>query len=139
VTEVDEVRAANDSFYAALEGLDAARMDEVWLHESTVRCIHPGADVIQGWESVRASWEACFSQTGWIRVTPTAVEVRLAGDLAFVVCAENITAQQDEDVHVAVALATNVYQRTPAGWRMIHHHASPAPMKVTQPFSGTVQ
>jgi hypothetical protein len=24
-------------------------------------------------------------------------------------------------------VATNVYVRTPAGWRMIVHHASPAP------------
>ena len=25
----------------------------------------------------------------------------------------------------AVVLATNVYQRTPQGWRMVAHHASP--------------
>jgi hypothetical protein len=40
---------------------------------------------------------------------------------------------------VAVAQATNLFLRTSQGWRMIHHHASPAPVHVTQPFSGTVQ
>jgi uncharacterized protein (TIGR02246 family) len=139
VTDEGAVRAANESFYAALETLDLARMSAVWLNDESVRCIHPGSDVILGWTAVRASWERIFSNSGWMRVTPTSVEIRRAGDVAVVFCAENITAKQDGDVRVAVALATNVYQKTAEGWRMIHHHASPAPVNVTQPFSGTVQ
>jgi hypothetical protein len=42
-------------------------------------------------------------------------------------------------VGVAVAQATNLFIRTGEGWRMFHHHSSPAPVHVTQPFSGTVQ
>ena len=30
-------------------------------------------------------------------------------------------------------IATNVYLRTAAGWRMIVHHASPAPGPATEP------
>jgi uncharacterized protein (TIGR02246 family) len=136
---MEAVRAANESFYGALEGLDRTRMEEVWLHEESVRCIHPGSDVLLGWTDIRESWTRIFESTGWIRVTPTNIEVQVAGDLAVVVCAENITAKEDGDVRVAVALATNIYRRTAQGWRMIHHHASPAPVRVTQPFSGTVQ
>ena len=40
---------------------------------------------------------------------------------------------------MAVAQATNLFRLTPDGWRMFHHHASPAPVHVTQPFSGAVQ
>jgi hypothetical protein len=32
-----------------------------------------------------------------------------------------------------------VFLRTAEGWRLIHHHASSAPVHVTQPFSGIVQ
>ena len=139
MTDADAVRIANESFYSALESLDLARMSDVWLHEESVHCIHPGGDLLQGWNAVRASWEQILARTGWIRVTPTGVDVRLAGDLAVVVCSENITAKQEGDVRVAVALATNIFRRAADGWRMIHHHASPAPVNVTQPFSGTVQ
>ena len=139
MTDREAVRALNESFYAALEGHDLAGMSGVWLHEDWVHCVHPGGDVLRGWPAVRTSWEQIFGQGGWMRVTPTSVEIRIEGDLAIVVCSENITAEHESEVRVAVALATNLYRRTPAGWRMIHHHASPAPVKVTQRFSGTVQ
>jgi ketosteroid isomerase-like protein len=135
----DEIREANERFYRALETLDLAAMERLWLHEPWVRCIHPAWDVLVGWESVRDSWHRFFENTPWIRVTATEVTIELFGDVALVGCAENITAGRDGDVGVAVAQATNLFKRTPDGWRMIHHHASSAPVRVTQPFSGIVQ
>jgi ketosteroid isomerase-like protein len=139
MSEVDDLRAANERFYRALEELDLAEMDQLWLHEPWVRCIHPGWDVLVGWERVRVSLEQIFASTGWMRVTPTECNIHVFGDVGMVACAENITASRDSDVGVAVAQATNLFRRTPEGWRMIHHHASPAPVHVTQPFSGTIQ
>jgi hypothetical protein len=139
MSDVEELRAANDRFYRALEELDMEDMEALWLHEPWVRCIHPGWDVLVGWRQVRESLEQIFASTGWMRVTPTACDVHLFGDIGMVACAENITASRDSDVGVAVAQATNLFRRTPEGWRMFHHHASPAPVRVTQPFSGTIQ
>jgi len=137
--EVEELRAVNERFYRALEELDLEEMERIWLHERWVRCIHPGWDVLVGWERVRESLEQIFASTGWMRVTPTECDVHVFGDVGMVACAENITASRDSDVGVAVAQATNLFRRTPEGWRMFHHHASPAPVHVTQPFSGTIQ
>jgi hypothetical protein len=137
--QVEELRALNDRFYRALEECDLEEMDRIWLHEPWVRCIHPGWDVLVGWREVRESLEQIFAGTSWMRVTPTACDVHVFGEVAMVACAENITASRDSDVGVAVAQATNLYRRTPDGWRMFHHHASPAPVHVTQPFSGTIQ
>lgn len=139
MTDLEAVRAANESFYSALEGLDLDGMSRVWLHEDGVFCIHPAGDLLQGWPTVRESWERIFANGGWMRVTPTRAEIRFDGDLAVVVCYENITRTLEGDVRVALAVATNVYKRTTEGWRMVHHHASPAPVHVTQAFSGTVQ
>ncbi len=139
MSEVEELRAANERFYKALEELDLEQMQRLWLHEPWVRCIHPGWDVLVGWEQVRESLAQIFASTGWMRVTPTECNIHVFGDVGMVACAENITASRDSDVGVAVAQATNLFRRTPEGWRMFHHHASPAPVRVTQPFSGTIQ
>ena len=139
MSEVEELRAVNERFYKALEELDLEQMQRLWLHEPWVRCIHPGWDVLVGWEQVRESLEQIFASAGWMRVTPTECNIHVFGDVGMVACAENITASRDSDVGVAVAQATNLFRRTPEGWRMFHHHASPAPVRVTQPFSGTIQ
>jgi ketosteroid isomerase-like protein len=136
---LEALREANERFYRALEALDLARMDGVWHHGPDVRCVHPGWDALVGWDAVRASFDQIFASTGWIRVTATDISVQVIGDVGLVTCSENITATQDDDVGVAVAQATNVFRRTREGWRMILHHASPAPVHVTQPFSGRVQ
>jgi uncharacterized protein (TIGR02246 family) len=138
-TERDLVRRMNDRFYHALESLDLEAMASVWLHEPGIVCVHPGWDVLIGWEAVRRSFEQIFASTTWLRVTTTASRVEIIGEVALVSCAENITGQSGDDVNLAVAQATNVYRSTPGGWRMIHHHSSPVPVEVTHPFSGIVQ
>jgi hypothetical protein len=59
--------------------------------------------------------------------------------IGIVSCSGNISSKQNDDVGLAVAQATNVFLRTPAGWRMIVHHASPSTVHVTAPFSGMLQ
>lgn len=138
----DALREANARFYAAIEELNLGAMDAVWAHAGWVRCVHPGRDVVEGWPDVRATWERIFAGTRWLRVTPTSVAVAVFGDLGVVACSENITTSEDgdgDDVGVAVAQATNLFVRTGDGWRLMHHHASPAPVHVTQAFSGTTQ
>lgn len=134
-----EVRGTNESFYAALCSLDLERMGTVWLQEDWVRCIHPGGDLVEGWLAVEASWAQIFEARSWLRVVATSIEVTLAGELAIVACHENITTGEGGDIRLSVAVATNLYRRTSLGWRMIHHHASSAPVTVTQAFTGTVQ
>jgi ketosteroid isomerase-like protein len=134
-----ELHQLNMLFYRCLETLDLECMEGIWLQEDWVRCIHPGWDVLIGWDAIRESWEQIFSGTNWIRVAPTAVDIHLLGKTAIVACSENITTAHNGDLGVAVAQATNVFLRTRDSWKMIVHHASPAPVLITQPFSGKVQ
>jgi len=130
---------ANDAFYDALEKHLLDAMDALWLHEGWVRCVHPGRDALVGWTAVRRSFEDMFSSTRWLHVTPTAIDVMVFGEIGVIACVENITTEVDDEMGMTVAQATNIFRLTEGGWRMMHHHASPAPMHVTQAFDGGVQ
>ena len=85
------IEEANIQFYRALESGDLERMEEVWAHEDWVRCVHPGWDLLTGWQRVRESWEMIFEGGQKMRASPSNVWVRAVGDLAVVTCTENIT------------------------------------------------
>jgi len=125
MSDLTEVEQANARFYQAFETLDLARMDQVWAHGEHVQCVHPGWPLLVGWEAVRSSWEAIFENTAEMRFTLS--DVRAAGgggDLGWVTCTENIFSEVRGRLAVTSVLATNLFERGPEGWRMIHHHAS---------------
>ena len=119
-----EVEEANARFYRAFEALDPVQMEAVWAHADHVKCIHPGWPLLNGWDAVRSSWEAIFASTAEMRFTIGDVCVEVAGDVAWVTCTENILSQVRGRESVTTVLATNLFERTPDGWRIVHHHAS---------------
>jgi ketosteroid isomerase-like protein len=127
----EQIREANRHFYLALEGLDLERMDRVWLHDDDVKCIHPGWELLSGWEEVRESWARIFQNTARMQVAISNVEVQIHADVAWVVCNENITSTTESGFDTALLLATNIFLRRGENWLMMHHHASPIP--VTEP------
>ena len=124
MSDLTEVEQANRHFYQAFETLDLARMDQVWAHGKHVKCVHPGWTLLVGWEAVRSSWEAIFENTAEMRFTLSDVRAAASGDLGWVTCTENIFSEVRGRLAVTSVLATNVFERGPQGWRMIHHHAS---------------
>jgi ketosteroid isomerase-like protein len=121
---IEEVTEANRRFYAAFESLDIARMDEVWAQQDHVTCIHPGWTIRSGWPAVRDSWVLIFNNTFSMKFELTDMMVQVAGDIAWVICVENLTAQQSDEPQQAKVLATNLYERIGDEWLMIHHHGS---------------
>ena len=124
MTDEDAVREANERFYRAFESLNLEAMEAVWAHEDDVECVHPGWDLLVGWDAVRASWEIIFKNTEEIRFTLGDVRIRILGPIARVTCTENILSQSRGKVSVTSVLATNLFERTSGEWQMIHHHAS---------------
>jgi ketosteroid isomerase-like protein len=119
-----ELEEANARFYRAFEQLQIAEMDAVWAHSDDVKCVHPGWPLLTGWAAVRASWEAIFASTAEMRFTLSDVRVVAAADFGWVTCTENILSEAAGRVAVTSILATNLFERAPDGWRLIHHHAS---------------
>lgn len=118
----EETEAA---FYDAISRADVDALMALWADEEDIVCIHPGAPRLVGHASIRAAWESIFEQGG-VQIRP--VQVHIAQNMMTAV--HNIieevhrTASRKQDVHI---LATNVYMKTPRGWRLVTHHASVVP------------
>jgi ketosteroid isomerase-like protein len=124
-SESEAVRRANLAFYRAFESLDAGTMREIWLHSARVQCTHPGWGRLVGYAAVMDSWERIFENTFEMSFVLTGVEISVAGDLAWVVCTENITSRTYDGPSRGQVEATNLFERHGGQWRMVHHHGSP--------------
>ena len=126
----DAVRAANSSFYAALEACDLDAMAEVWEHSDRIVVTHPGWPMLRGWARVAGSWDAIFRNTGYIQFVLTDELVTVVGDTAWVTLDENIlqsagSTEAAEQLSGSKATSVNVFVRDDTGWKMVVHHASP--------------
>ena len=117
---------AENAFYEALERGDLEAMMAVWAEDEDIICVHPTGPRLSGQDQVRESWAKIFAGGTGPRVHITH-QVAVTGMMIAVHSVhENFTLEGEARTQVPV-VATNVYLRTAAGWRMIVHHASPGP------------
>ena len=117
---------AENAFYEALERADLEAMMAVWAEDEEIVCVHPAGPRLVGHVQVRESWRRIFSGGGGVRIHVTQRVATQAMMVAVHNVQENAPAQSAKREAAAV-VATNVYLRTAAGWRMIVHHASQGP------------
>ena len=126
---------AETAFYEALERCDLDGMMAVWAEDEEIICVHPTGPRLSGPDQIRESWARIFSGGPRARVHITSQVAISEMMLAVHSVHENFTleGQAQGDARPLPVVATNVYLRTAAGWRMIVHHASPAPVQPQQP------
>jgi uncharacterized protein (TIGR02246 family) len=117
---------AENAFYDALERADLDGMMAVWSEDEEIVCVHPSGQRLAGQEQVREAWRQMFAGGPSMRVQVTQ-QVAVTGMMVAVHSLHENIAVPGEQRARPPMVATNVYLRTPAGWRMIVHHASPAP------------
>jgi ketosteroid isomerase-like protein len=125
MNERSAVIAANDAFYRAVESLDLTRMEVVWLHAASISCVHPGWRLLTGWGPVMESWQRIFANTLAMDFTITDARAEVVGDVAWVVCVENLESAHRDQTATAQLQATNIFRRHDGQWWLVHHHASP--------------
>jgi ketosteroid isomerase-like protein len=118
-----EVEAA---FYDALNRADVDALMALWAEDDEIVCIHPGGPRLIGHAAIRASWTSILEHGG-LHILPSQLHEthNLMSSVHTVV--EGTTAASGEPAHL---LATNVYVKTPRGWRIVLHHVSVAPGSV---------
>jgi ketosteroid isomerase-like protein len=117
---------AENAFYESLERSDLELMMAVWAEDEEIVCVHPAGARIAGQEQVRDSWRRIFASGQRLRVD-VAQQVTLSGMMVAVHSVHEVITVVGEPLARPPMVATNVYLRTAAGWRMVAHHASPAP------------
>jgi ketosteroid isomerase-like protein len=122
------------AFYQAFEARDIDAMMATWAEDEDIVCVHPAGARHVGYDAVRAAFEQLF-----------ATDEKLTFRLEQPVMIETVgLAMQSavERLHVGdegprgAAIATNVLMRTPYGWRVVCHHASPSPPVSDAPVAG---
>lgn len=117
----DDVEGA---FYEALQIGDIEKLMACWGDEDDIVCVHPGGARLVGAAAIRAAFDAMFSN-GTIRAYPEKIRKAEAMSASVHSVLERIEVLTDEGPRHAYVIATNVYQKTAQGWRMVAHHASP--------------
>jgi len=132
--DIAAVERANTAFYEAMERGDLDALSGLWLpgEDLTVSCVHPGWPVLTGRGEVLRSYALIMANTEYIQFFLTDVGVSMTGGTALVTCTENILsggpAEEGDALGPLVGqlvVATNVFRRTPEGWKLWSHHGSP--------------
>ncbi len=82
-SEKEAVLAANEAFYRAFSNRDLSSMTLLCWQGSTSLCIHPGGQVLTGWEAIRASWESIFRNTDSFEIDLEIIKVEIDRALAW--------------------------------------------------------
>jgi ketosteroid isomerase-like protein len=117
---------AETAFYEAFAKNDLDAMMAVWADDEEIYCVHPGGPRFSGLEAVRESWRRVFASGQTLAFQLRARHEVHGMMLAVHSVYEQITVSGQGAARNPM-LATNIYQRTDNGWRMLAHHAAPAP------------
>jgi ketosteroid isomerase-like protein len=126
VAAEDDVRAASDRFYSALEAMangDARSMAAIWSHEDDVTTMHPIGGREEGWDAVRGSWEGVASASTDGTLTRSDQVIRVIGNAAYELCTESVSWTFAGEPMSLEGRATNVYRKEQGEWKIVHHHA----------------
>ncbi len=122
------------AFYEALQKGDIEQLMACWAEEDDIVCVHPGGPRLLGAGAIRAAFEAMFAH-GTLRARPAQVHRVQALASAVHSVVEHVEVMLPDGPHEAVVQATNVYHKTPQGWRMVAHHASPGTVGEASPMA----
>lgn len=116
------------AFYEALQNADIEQLMTCWAEEDDIVCVHPGGPRMIGPGAIRAVFESMF-HNGSVQAYPERVHKVQSLASAVHHLIERVEVITPNGAKQAYVIVTNVYHKTPQGWRMVAHHASPGTAK----------
>ncbi|MGB7413201.1 MAG: nuclear transport factor 2 family protein [Thermosynechococcaceae cyanobacterium] len=125
MTTEQDVLDVNTAFYRAFEKKDLEAMESIWSQGTSSTCIHPGREALQGWQSIRLSWQTIFRNTAYLEIDTTVISTEMNGDVAYVILIEKVMQVAQRRRLEARSVATNIFEQMGGQWHLVHHHGSP--------------
>jgi hypothetical protein len=115
----------DERFHAAVEELDGRAMRDLWCRYPPVFCLHPGGSPSTTPETVAGSWREIFASLSYAEVRRGQFTVASDGRHCLVTGTEHVTVVGAGGRAAELLLATRVYRREEADWRLAVHVAQP--------------
>lgn len=117
---------AESAFYSAFQTADLEAMMAVWSKDENIVCIHPHGPRLTGTVDIRNSWHQIMENSPRMSMRIDSLNAVISEEIAIRFVNEHILVGSNVEPEFTI-MATNIFQRTSGGWRMILHHASPTP------------
>ena len=124
-SDQEAVLAANEAFYHAFSQRSLKEMTLVWWQGATSLCVHPGGQVLTGWDNIQSSWEAIFRNTDSFEIDIEVIKVEIDQAIAYTIVQETVLQSSRGRKVKAPSIATNIFQKMAQRWYLVHHHGSP--------------
>lgn len=125
----EEVCAAAMRMYEGMAEMETGRgldkLASAWEHSDRVTAGHPSGEWSQGWAEIVVGFEL-FSMLGRPERGGSSVrsmKAHVYGDVAYTTCLFTVSPAFGGET----LACTNVLRRVDGTWKVIHHHADPAP------------
>ncbi|ACK67027.1 conserved hypothetical protein [Rippkaea orientalis PCC 8801] len=120
-----EILAVNEAFYRGFEKRDIKAVSQIWWQGSSSTCVHPGGNVLVGWDLIRSSWEVIFKNTDYLEIDTEVINVDIGQAIAYIILVEKVTQVNSNRRLDAQSIATNSFRKMAQKWYLVHHHGSP--------------
>ena len=130
--DIEQVKAANQAYYAALSACDIAAMERVWAPTTqavnVAPPIRPAAHT--GWDAIKKNYAGFWGTLDELTVSMEAPEIHVHGSVAWVYGIEQAKRRaKDGTVSTGKNFGTSIFIKENNRWLMVFHQAAliPAP------------
>jgi ketosteroid isomerase-like protein len=117
--------AVEAAFYAALAQGEIRAVMALWADDDAIVCNHPSGPRLIGRAAIEESFRQILAHGG-LHIRPSRVHAVRTADMAVHSLIECITVSGPGGPQDIEVIATNVFVRSPLGWRLLMHHAGVA-------------
>lgn len=129
-SDSDEVKAAIESFHAAITARDVKQMENLWVRDHHAILLNPrDKDAWVGWDAIKPHWQETFDFWSDVKVTVRAIpQDHVKQNTAWSVSVAEVESKSKAgQAQRFKVLETAVFEKRGNRWLIASHHASRQP------------